>query len=84
MFARKATIRVVDRVQSIARTTPVRSNDNNAHRMADAPHARALVCRWQIAPATGKPECHWQNVRVMPTRSRSERQPRQPRFDRAR
>ena len=76
MFARKATFRAIDRARSIARVEPVHSNDNHAHRMARAPHAPALVCHWRIAPATGKPECHWRSERVVPARFRGERKPR--------
>jgi hypothetical protein len=59
MFAKKATFRAIDRARSIARARLVHSNDNHVYRMAGAPHA-PLVCHWQIAPATGKPECHWE------------------------
>jgi len=60
MFAGKATFRAVDCVQNIAQVRLVHSNDNLVHRMAGAPRAPALVCHWHIAPATGKPECHWE------------------------
>ena len=74
MFAKKATFRAIDRVRSIARVGPFHSNDNHAHRTARA----ALVCHWRIAPATGKPECHWRSDRVMPARFGGERKPRPP------
>jgi hypothetical protein len=60
MFAKKATFRAIDRACSIVRVGLVHSNDNHVHRMAGAPRAPALVCHWHIAPATGKPECHWE------------------------
>ena len=60
MFARKATFRAIDSARSMARVRLVYSNENRVYRMAGAPHAPALVCHWHIAPATGKPECHWE------------------------
>lgn len=74
MFARKATFWAFDRARSIARVEPVHSNDNLGHRMTGAPHAPALLCHWHIAPATGKPECHWEASLVA-----AARKPRQPR-----
>jgi hypothetical protein len=82
MFARKATFRAKDRVHGRAQVKLIRSND--MHRTAGAPQAPGLVCHWHIAPATGKPECHWQSERAMPEWFDGERTPRLSRFDPAR
>jgi len=80
----KATFRAVDRVHGGAQVKLVHSNDNNQNRTAGAPHAPGLVCRWHIAPTTGKPECHWQSEHAIPGWFDGERTPRQSRIDPAR
>lgn len=77
MFARKATVRDVDRVLSLARVA-LHSNSNHVHPTMGAPYAcrPALVCHWHVAPGTGKPQCDWRIERVADKRRGSGREPR--------
>src|ERR1700730_3030991 len=48
----------------LAQAMPAHSNSNRSDRGLASSSQRArrqvLVCQWQLAPETGRPECHWQ------------------------